>query len=82
MREEVAGEVFTNELMVGFILIEGIDDVVAEAPGVGKDERASAAGGLGEAGDIEPMAAPAFSKFRAGEEGVDHALKCRGGLIF
>lgn len=76
--KEIAGEVFADELIVGFVSIEGVDDVVAEAPGIREDEGASAAAGLGEAGDIEPMAAPAFAEFGAGEEVIDDGFEGGG----
>ena len=66
--KEVAGEVFADELVVGFVLVEGIDDVVTEAPGIGEDEGAPAAAGLREASDIKPMPPPTFAEFWAGEE--------------
>ena len=66
---------FADKLVVGFILIEGVDDVIAEAPGIGKDEGAAATARLGEAGDVEPMAAPALAEFGAGEEVINNRFK-------
>lgn len=79
--QEIAGEVFADELVVWFVLVEGIDDVVAEAPGVGEDEGATAAAGLGKAGDVEPMTAPAFAKFGSREEVVDDGFESGGGGV-
>ena len=41
MFQKVAGEVFADELIVRLVLVEGIDGVIAEAPGVGEDEGAT-----------------------------------------
>ena len=72
--EAVGGELFDDELVVGFVAVEGIDDVVAVSPGVGVAQVFAAFGvalGVGVAGDIEPVAAPAFTVGRGGKQAVD-----------
>ena len=69
--EEITGELFADELIVGFIGIERGDDVIAVTPGVGESEIAFFAGGFGVAGEIEPVAAPAFPELGGGEEAID-----------
>ena len=69
--EEVSGEMFADELVEGFVFVEGFDDVVPEAPGVREDHAASAAAGLGKAGHVEPMPSPSFAKVGTGEEVID-----------
>ena len=72
--EEVAGELFAGELVEGFVLVEGVNDVVA----VGEDALilvAVEADGVGEAGDVEPPDGHAFAEVRRGEKGVDGGLE-------
>ena len=79
--EDVSGEVLENELVVGLVLVEGVDDVVAEAPGIGEDEAASATAGFRVAGDIEPMPPPTFSELGTGEEVIDDVFEGGGGVV-
>jgi hypothetical protein len=58
--EEVAGELFGDELMEGFVGIEGVDDVFAVFPDLA-GLVAGAAVGVGIADLVEPVAAPAFA---------------------
>ena len=72
--EAVGGELFDDELVVRFVAVEGVDDVVAVGPGVGVAEVFAAFGvalGVGVAGNIEPVTAPAFAVGGGGEEAVD-----------
>ena len=72
--EAIGGELFNDELVVGKIAVEGVDDVVPIGPGVGVTEVLAALGvafGVGVAGDIEPVAAPTFAVGRGGEEAID-----------
>ena len=79
-RELVGGELLMNEAVEGEVGVEGADDVVAVGVGVGEaafgvaDEVAL---GVGVAGDVEPVAAPAFAVAGAGEEAV-HGASVRG----
>ncbi len=73
----VGGDLEEEELVVGEVLVEGADDPVAV--GVSVDEAALLAGvdvafGVGVAGDIEPVAAPAFAVVGAVEEAIDEAF--------
>ena len=71
--ELVGGELLVNEAVEGEVGVEGADDVVAVGVGVGEaafgvaDEVAL---GVGVAGDVEPVAAPAFAVAGTGEEAV------------
>ena len=73
--EEVAGDVFGDELVEGGVGVEGFDDVVAEAPGVFEGEGAAAAGAFGEAGDVEPVLGPAFGEGGGGQKIVNDLLE-------
>ena len=70
-RDEVAGEVFADELVVGDVVVEGADEVVAVAPGVGSVGVAFGAVGFAVADDVHPAAGHAFAEFWGGEEAVD-----------
>ena len=79
--KQVSGDLFAHELGVGLVPVEGVDDIVAVAPGVGEDERASAAAGFGESGDVQPVSAPTLAEVRGAEEVVDDLLEGVGGLV-
>ena len=65
----VAGDLFTHEFIKGFVGIERLDHIVAELPGVlPLGVLLVEALGIGVAGDIEPVAAPAFAVLGRVEE--------------
>ena len=73
MEELVAGDLEEEEAVVGEVLVEGTDDPAAVGGGVGEAAFFAAvdvAFGVGVAGEIEPVAAPAFAEGWAGEEAV------------
>ena len=74
--ELVAGDLLTDELIVGFVLIEGTDHVVPVSPCIAPREVVRKPGGVGVADDIQPVASPVFSIMRAGQETIDHLSKC------
>ena len=53
---------FANKLIQRPIFAEGSDDVIAEAPCIGKRDGAPAAAGVGVTDDVEPVTAPAFTE--------------------
>ena len=73
--EFVTGDLFANELVVGFVVVEGANDVVAVAPGVAAFEVVGETGGVGVANDVEPVAGHAFAVVGGGEEGFDLAIE-------
>ena len=78
----VAGNLFLQKAIVGLVLVERADDVVAIAPGV----RTNMVGvedafRVGVAGEVEPVSAPTFAIAFAGEQAVDHAFVCVGRAI-
>ena len=79
--EEVAGDLFADELVVGEVAVEGVDDVVAVAPGIAEGDVFIEAVGVGVAGDIEPVAAPAFAVVRGIQEAVDDAGEGVGRVV-
>ena len=60
-----------DELVVGLVVVERVDDVVAIPPGVGVSEVLVHAVGVGVAGHVEPVPAPALAVVRRGEQPVD-----------
>ena len=62
--EQVAGDVLGEEPVVGQVGVEGADDVVAVAPGVGDLVVELVAVRLGVADQIEPVPAPALAVVR------------------
>ena len=77
----VARELFVDEAVPGLVVIEGADDVVAVAPGVGAEVVVFEAFSFGEADDVEPVLAPAFAVVGGGEEAVDDSGPGVGGFI-
>jgi hypothetical protein len=73
-----------QELIVGQVLVERADDPVAVGVGVGVAPLLleDVALGVGVAGDVEPVAAPALAVARRREEAVDHFRKRTRRFIF
>ena len=69
-RQQIAGDLLADELIVRLVGVEGGDDVVAIAPGLGIGEVGLAAR-LGEAGHVEPVPPPALAEAGRGEQPVD-----------
>jgi hypothetical protein len=69
--EKAAGDLLADELVVGFVVEEGLDDVVAIGPGVEAFVVALAAIGFAEADKLEPVAGVAFGVARRLKEEVD-----------
>ena len=67
-REEfVAGDLLEKEAVVGLVGLEGLDDVVAVAPGLRAFGVEFVAVGVGVADDVEPFQGPAFAVGGRGE---------------
>ena len=73
-REFVAGQLLLDEVVVGLVLIEGADHVVAVSPCGRPFAVDREAVGFGEAREVEPVAGPTFAVPGIGEELVDHLL--------
>ena len=77
----VAGELLFDEFVVGLVAVETLHDVIAIAPGVGAVHVVLVAIALGEADDVEPVAAPLFAVVRRGQQAVDHFLPGVGRFV-
>ncbi len=71
---EVASELFADEAVVGLVVIERLNDVVAVGPCVWTFGVHLEAVGIGVTNHVEPVLRPAFSVTRGGEQGVDNLL--------
>ena len=70
-REVVAGELEHQEAIVGQIGVQGVDDPVAIAPGVGAFGVELEAVGVGVVSQVEPVLAPALAVMRARQQAID-----------
>ena len=69
--EEVVSELVDDELVVGEVFVDGVDDPVAVAPGVGAGAVLFRSRRCRRSVRIEPVAAPSLAEMGRGEEGVD-----------
>ena len=69
--QQVAGQVLADELIVGHVVIESADQVVAILPGVGNCKVELVALRLGVAHHVEPMPRPALAIMGRVKEAID-----------
>ncbi len=67
-RQQIAGDLFAQELVVRRVAVEGVDHVVAVQPGLWDRIVAALAGRVGIPGDIQPVAPPPLAVARRGEK--------------
>ena len=67
----VAGELEAGRTVVRQVAVQGADDPVAIAPGVGPGLVELEAVGLGEPRQVEPVLPPALAVLRAGKQTID-----------
>ncbi len=86
VRHQISGDLMDDELVEREVAVEGIDDPVAIAPGLG--QLATGGAGLrvgvvvvGIAGHVEPVPRPALAIGRRGQEPIDDLLERRGRTI-
>ena len=72
---DVAGDLVAEKLVVGEIAVEGVDAVVAVAPGDRDGIVGRFAGGVGVADDVEPMPGPLLAVGRRSEEPLDDRIE-------
>ena len=68
--QQVAGDLLDEELVVGHVVVEGVDDPIAIHPHEPRLVLFEAVG-VGVAGRVEPEAAPAFAEVGRGEQPLD-----------
>ena len=70
-RQEIPCDVLDQEQVVGHIVIERSDHVVAVFPGVGCDVIGLVTARLGKSHQVQPVASPVFTKTSAGEKPIN-----------
>ena len=70
----VAGDLLTDELVIGLVSVEGLDDVVAVRPDIGAVGILAVTFGLGVTGKVQPMLSPAFAIMGRRQEVVDQSF--------
>ncbi len=68
--KQIAGQLFDDELIVGQIAVEGVDDPIAIEPHLPRFVFLEAVA-IGVASGVEPVPAPAFAVVRAGQQALD-----------
>src|SRR5262249_17208765 len=78
----VAGKLLAEKAVVGLVVVEALDDVVAVTP----DERLGTIAlvtiGLGIADQVEPVASPLFAVMRRGEQPINQPLVGIRRIVF
>ncbi len=74
VREQVSGDLLANELIVGNVLVESTDHIVAVAPRADDLVVPLISAGLGEANEVEPVPRPLLAELRRVEEPIDEPL--------
>ena len=81
VRQKVAGDLLAKELVVGFVVAEGVDDVVPVFVHLRNREVGGVARGIGIADHVEPVPAPAFAVLLGGEHLVDPVFEGFGRIV-
>ena len=82
--KDIAGNLLTNELIVGQVGVEAVDDVIAVPPRVRSKLVVFEPVAFGVTDHVEPMASPAFAVVWRGEQPVDEpsiGARCGVGEI-
>ena len=77
VEELISRDLFGNESIVGFVLVEGTNDVVSIAPSVGALPVVGETGAVSIPCNIEPVATPLLAVVRTREQTIDHRRKRR-----
>ncbi len=78
--QQIAGELFNQELVEGLVGVEGVDDPVAVGPDLAVVVEVQAVG-VGVAGGVEPGTRHVLAIARRGEEAVKQPLVCAGRCV-
>ena len=71
---EITGDLLAHKAVKGFVLVEGGDEVVAVAPGLLGVHAVGGAHHVGVAGEIQPVAGPAFAVGLGAKQAINHAF--------
>ena len=73
-KQHVTGDLFLHKAGVGFVDVEGGDQVIAIGPGIGPDAVLVVPVGFGEVRRVHPMSRPALAVPRRGQQPVHNPL--------
>ena len=80
--EQIPGEVFLQEPVIGHVLVEGADEVVAVLPGVSDGVVGLMAARLRVAHEVHPVARPTLAEVGGGEQLINGVFAFgRTGLV-
>ncbi len=79
--KQVSGDLLQSETIEGQVAVQGLDDPVAIAPGVGPEVVLAVAVAVGIPGQIQPVAGPLFAEVGRFQEPVDGILVGGIGLL-
>ena len=79
--EDLRGELFANEVIPGHILIEALDDIIAEGPGMRPKNIVLAPVGVSKVNGVEPVAGPSFAVAGRVQQLVDKVAVSTGILV-
>ncbi len=80
-RQQIARQMFDDELIVGDIRIQSANDIIAIVVGVGDGVIELVAARLGVAHQIEPVTAPALAEVRRTQQAIHDLLDGVGGVV-
>ena len=79
--EFVCRDLLLKEAVEGLVFVEGLDDVVPVAPGMGKEGIGFKSGRVGVANHVQPVPSPAFPVVGRGQQFVHHRLEGPGRVV-
>ena len=80
-RQQIAGDLLADELVVRHVSIERINNVISIAPGMGIAVILIGPGRIGIARHVQPMAAPFFPVPRRGQQPINDLGKSRRRVV-
>ena len=81
LRQQIAGDVFFDKLIVGNVLVEGPNDVIAIPPGVELVIVEFVPIGFRKAHQVQPVTCPSFAIVRRSQKPIHDALLGQRGCI-
>src|SRR5262249_5945842 len=73
-RKEITGDLLDEEAVIGLVVVERVDDIVAIAPGLRIRDVPRRPGRLTVASNVQPVASPSFTKCWGREEPIHQPL--------
>ena len=80
-RQEIAGQLFEGELVVGHVIVERGDDPVTISPDGHAEGIGTVTFGIGITGEVEPLSGPAFAISRISQETIDEFFVSVGRFV-